>query len=171
MNKTPTLFSYVVEHDTGLAPCAEGLYCTLWRCKYAKKINNVVELAQVGDWVVGTGGANPRKSAGNGKLVYAMRVDEKLAAMEYLSDARFAGRTDTRLPKEDINRRLVLISRHFYYFGSNAIWLEAPYYEVEKTGPRYKCKFPLDFVAAFIAWIELHGKPGVKGKPCVQIAG
>ena len=41
-------------------------------------------------WVLGTSGADSRKSAGNGKLVYAMRVDEVLSRSEYYKDPRFA---------------------------------------------------------------------------------
>ena len=35
-----------------------------------------MELAEEGDWIAGTGGADLSKSAGHGKLIYAMRVDE-----------------------------------------------------------------------------------------------
>ncbi len=34
-------------------------------------------MVEVGDWIVGTGGADPRTSSGNGTLIYAMRVDKK----------------------------------------------------------------------------------------------
>jgi hypothetical protein len=87
------LFSYVVEHDTGHAPNPYFGLCTLCRCKYRKgsaKQSNVVELAEKGDWIVGTGGANSRRSAGHGKLVYAMRVDKKLTRQRYYADRQFA---------------------------------------------------------------------------------
>ncbi len=50
---------------------------------------NVVERAVRGDWVIGTGGANLKKSAGHGTLIYAMRVDEKLTRQQYFLDRRF----------------------------------------------------------------------------------
>lgn len=88
----PTLFSYVVEHDYGLSPNPAGGFCTLAFCKYnTAGRRNVVELAGVGDWVVGTGGSGPR-SAGHGRLVYAMRVTEKLTLRDYFRDSRFAHR-------------------------------------------------------------------------------
>ena len=80
------LYSYVVDHDTGFAPNPYGGLCTLCRCKFRKHRQgkrNIVELAKVGDWVIGTGGANKKKSAGHGKLIYAMRVDEKPTREKY----------------------------------------------------------------------------------------
>ena len=54
-----------------------GFQRLLVKCKYGTKRRNIVELAEVGDWIAGTGGADLRKRAGNGKLIYyAMRVDE-----------------------------------------------------------------------------------------------
>jgi hypothetical protein len=79
----PKLFSYVVEHDRGHAPNPHFRICTLCLCKYRKKTTNrknIVERAAPGDWVIGTGGANLKKSAGHGTLIYAMRVDEKLTS-------------------------------------------------------------------------------------------
>jgi len=86
------LFSYVVEHDTGHAPNPFFGHCTLCRCKYRKspdKPRNVVELAKKGDWVAGTGGADQRRSAGHGKLVYAMHVDKILTRKQYWHNPRF----------------------------------------------------------------------------------
>jgi len=78
------LFSYVVDHDHGFAPHPNGQYCTLAKCKYgSRRYKNIVELAKKGDWIVGTGGANLSKSAGHGKLIYAMRVDKKLPLADY----------------------------------------------------------------------------------------
>ena len=68
------LFSYVVDHDLGFAPDPFGGFCTLAKCKYRTSRRNIVELAQVNDWIAGTGGVDLRKSAGHGKLIYAMRA-------------------------------------------------------------------------------------------------
>lgn len=117
-----TLFSYVVDHDEGFAPNPFGGFCTLAKCKYRKgNRRNIVELAQIGDWVAGTGGQNLKKSAGNGKLIYAMRVDEKLTLAAYYVDLRFQGRADNTRDDSDKIDRFVLISQHFFYFGRNAI--------------------------------------------------
>lgn len=85
----PKLFSYVVDHDYGYAPCPFGDFCTLAKCKYGTikcksgTRRNIVELAEEGDWIAGTGGADLDKSAGHGKLIYVMRVDEKISLQEY----------------------------------------------------------------------------------------
>jgi hypothetical protein len=81
----PRLFSYVVDHDYGYAPCPFGGFCTLAKCKYGTikckngTRRNIVELAEEGDWIAGTGGADLDKSAGHSKLIYAMRVDERIS--------------------------------------------------------------------------------------------
>jgi len=49
---------------------------------------NIVELAEEGDWIAGTGGVNLSKSAGHGKLIYAMRADEKISLREYCQGNR-----------------------------------------------------------------------------------
>jgi hypothetical protein len=51
------LYSYVVEHDYGLSPNPTGGFCTLTFCKFSREgiTPNIVELAQVGDWVGGDG--------------------------------------------------------------------------------------------------------------------
>jgi Nucleotide modification associated domain 2 len=122
------LYSYVVEHDNGHAPNPYFGVCTLCRCKFEGR-RNIVPLAKEGDWVIGTGGASKR-SAGHGKLVYAMRVDEKLTRWEYFTDRRFKQkkpvktgtyeqtRGDNVSPHGDFEKheQFALLSRHFYYW-------------------------------------------------------
>jgi len=73
------LYSYIVVHDTGFAPNPFFGYCTLACCK-----PTIRRTAQVGDWIVGL---SP-KAAGH-RIVYFMRVDEKLTFQQYWSDPRF----------------------------------------------------------------------------------
>lgn len=108
-----TLFSYVVADDTGWAPHPTGRYCTLVWCKYKenrRSHRSIVELAEKGDWVVGTGGV---KNAGHGKLIYAMRMDEKLSLAEYRNDKRFASRFDAERDRKGRKDQYALISQHF----------------------------------------------------------
>jgi hypothetical protein len=148
--KEMKLYSYVVQHDNGYGPNPYFRACTLCGCKFegAKKRRNIVQLAKEGDWVIGTGGADPRKSAGNGKLVYAMRVDEKLTRWQYFNDRRFErkkpsktgtykqARGDNQDPRKDGEnafwreaprlsdrkcQQFALVSWHFYYFGAKAV--------------------------------------------------
>ena len=86
-----TLFSYVVDHDYGFSPNPYHGVCTLAHCKRRKNENsrnNLIESAKEGDWAIGTGGKN-KLSAGHGKLIYAMRIDEKLTLGQYKSYDRF----------------------------------------------------------------------------------
>lgn len=76
------LYSYVVAYDIGFAPNPFYGYCTLATCK-----QDIRRVAQVGDWVLGTGS----KVANLGdRLVYAMQVEEVLGFEQYWNDERFA---------------------------------------------------------------------------------
>jgi hypothetical protein len=177
-------FSYVVEHDTGEAPNPYHGFCTLCLCKYResrKKPSNVVELAEKGDWVIGTGGANPQRSAGNGKLVYAMRVHKKITLEKYHAARAYTckkpsptsgfaqQRGDNKSPKNSFERkkRFVLISRHFYYFGENAKAIplsKRPH--LEKTGPGFRY-LSEGCARWFEKWIKRF-KRGKHGEPCMK---
>lgn len=182
----PKVFSYVVEHDGGHAPNPYFGICTLCLCKYRKKTTsrkNVVERAVPGDWVIGTGGANLKKSAGHGTLIYAMRVDEKLTRQRYFLDRRFRNKKprqngtyaqkqgDNIRPRTPFerNEQLALISRHFYYFGANAIRIpKNKFRNLEKSGPRFRSDFDDAYIARFLKWLETEAgfKPGKYGDPC-----
>ncbi len=76
------LHSYVVARDFGFAPNPFFGVCTLATCK--PRIRSV---AQVGDWVVGTGS----KQWGNHyKIVYVMRVTSAMSFNEYWADPQYA---------------------------------------------------------------------------------
>ena len=74
------LYSYVVTDDTGFSPNPFWGFCTLADCKPA-----IRRTASIGDWIVGISA----KARGN-RLIYAMRVDEKVSFAEYFRDRRFA---------------------------------------------------------------------------------
>ncbi|MGA2774266.1 MAG: hypothetical protein ABSG26_26060 [Bryobacteraceae bacterium] len=172
------LYSYVVEHDTGRAPNPYFGVCTLCRCKYRstpKKPRNVVELAKEGDWIVGTGGADTRKSAGHGKVVYAMRVDEKVTREKYYTDRRFAKKRvvptgDNERPTNSFQRckQYALISWHFYYFGAKAIPIPRRFSDLEKEGPGFKKNFDSAYISSFVEWLEKNHKPGKHGEPWMK---
>jgi len=140
----------------------------------------------VGDWLIGTGGASKR-SAGHGKLVYAMLVTEKLAREKYFSDSRFAQkkpvktststyerkRGDNKRPRKAFEKReqFVLVSRHFFYFGNNAIDIPAKFRRrgFEKKGPGFRCPSDPADVCRFVDWLEKERKPGKHGKPCQKL--
>ena len=167
------LFSYVVDHDYGFAPNPFDGFCTLAKCKYRKegqRRRNIVELAEIGDWVIGTGGVK-RESSGHGTLLYAMRVDEKLTLREYYEDKRFSGRKENTPDESHRTDTYALISRHFYYFGKNAISIdmipkEHLSHSLEKRGPGFRSDFNEEFIAGFAKWLERNYETGVHGEPC-----
>jgi hypothetical protein len=162
----PTLFSYVVHHDYGLSPNPSGGYCTLAFCKFrrADGMPNVVELAQEGDWVAGTGGKS-QLSAGHGYLIYAMQVTKKLTLREYFRDERFRVRAGNVEEWRDEGDMFALISDHFYYYGRNAPRLR---HSIEKRGPGFRNHFDDALVEKFVAWLPSQGAPGVNGPPCAS---
>jgi len=144
------LYIYVVRRDFGFAPNPFHGVCTLATCK-----PDIRRSAQIGDWVMGVGGARLKAT---GRCLYLMKVTEMTTFDEYWANNRFRSkrplrngssvmmvgdniyhrngvgawiqedshhsnpdgspnmknlRTDTRSPN-------VLISTHFYYFGSFA---------------------------------------------------
>ena len=90
----PRLFSYVVDHDYGYAPHPFGRYCTLAKCKYGSgRFENVVELAEVGDWIAGTGSVDLTK---NPRCQAPSRLDRQRGAT---GPALRAGRTPRPRPR------------------------------------------------------------------------
>lgn len=74
------LYSYIMTDDKGFAPNPFGSYCTLATCMPITR-----RVAQVGDWIMA------RSSINEGhKLIYAMKVTEKLTLDAYFNDPRFS---------------------------------------------------------------------------------
>ena len=137
------LHSYIVETDSGFAPNPFWGFCTLATC-----MTVIRRCAKNRDWVVGAGSKN---GVGQGKLVYAMCVDEILPLEKYATDPRFeekkphiglfqtwcgdniyfkdeSGAWNQRHSyhtakdmEHDLSGKNVLISETFYYFGGNAM--------------------------------------------------
>jgi len=144
--------------------------CTLCRCKFSKKAEatqgrlgrkNIVELAEKGDWVVGTGGAS-KKSAGHGKLIYAMRVDKKLTRWDYFIESRFEEKKPER-PRGEFqkHKQFALVSRYFYYFGANAIDIPKRF-DLEKNRRGFHYVDPANF-RLFLEWLEEYTNQGNTG--------
>lgn len=75
------LFSYVIARDYGFAPNPFFGCCTLATCK-----PNIRRVAEIGDWIVGTGSAARKRK---GFLIFAMCVNETMQFNEYWEDPRF----------------------------------------------------------------------------------
>ncbi len=175
--------------------------------------------AEVGDWIVGTGSKRLKRRYGIGcfKLIYAMKVDEKLTFEQYSKDPRFEkkipryGRKEERgdniyykdkegrwyirpsyhygrelkskkvklkSPKvwiRDLSGCCVLVSRHFFYFGREAVELPKEFRIIANAKDddhglsNYRSeKIPKEVAERFIEWLErkYETKNGCIGVPC-----
>lgn len=73
------LYSYIIKYDDGSAPNPFFGYCTLAVCKPV-----IRRTSNIGDWVFGL---SPKDK--NYKLVYAMKIIEKMTFRDYYNDCRF----------------------------------------------------------------------------------
>ena len=79
------LFSYKMTHDTGFAPNPFGHTLTLATCKLQIRLHKSVD-----DWIAGfTSVRLAGHKVGSERLIYLMRVAEKLPIRDYFSDPRF----------------------------------------------------------------------------------
>ena len=191
---TMRLFSYVITHDTGFAPNPFGGLLTLATCK--PKIRQV---AQPGDWLVGTGSAT---AIGSDKVVYAARIREVLPIANYGEDPRFSfkiptlkgepwrrhgdniyllgpdgewkQRTNLHHRKgdtvKDTDGRNALICEFFYYFGSEAPRLPDHLLGLVKRGPGHRCDAAPEQIDALVRWLAGF-TPGVLGQPVMTAHG
>lgn len=108
-------FTYKIDHDYGLAPNPFGGFCTLAVCKSDIRKNKNLE---VGSWVFGTGA----KSVGSQyfrKLIFCMKVEEKLTFDDYWNDVRFLYK------KPVLTGSLVQIyGDNFYHRDENGDWVQ-----------------------------------------------
>lgn len=72
------LFSYCIPIDDGAAPNPFYGVCTLTICKPV-----IRRVAEIGDWVVGVGSKNVKGKDYSGKLIYAMKITNKMTLQEY----------------------------------------------------------------------------------------
>lgn len=113
------LYSYLVDHDLGLAPNPFGRFCTLAVCKPEIRLSRKLS---IGDWIAGTGSKALEETCGRklvGRLIYAMEVTEKLTLEEYWSDQRF------QYKKPIMNGPLVtMFGDNFYHRAENGDWIQ-----------------------------------------------
>ncbi len=72
------LYSYILARDYGFSPNPFYGCCTLATCK-----TQIRKMAQIGDWVIGTGAST--KYHFTGRLIYAMKVNEVMSFDEILA--------------------------------------------------------------------------------------
>jgi hypothetical protein len=123
-------YSYLVEHDFGLAPNPFGGYCTLTVCKPTIRKSGRL---QIGDWIIGTGSKALSKTFGKNfkyHLIYAMQVAEIMLIEDYWNDNRFKCKRpilngslpliygDNFYHKDDVGNWIQENSAHSYFDGS-----------------------------------------------------
>ncbi|MFJ3427889.1 MULTISPECIES: Nmad2 family putative nucleotide modification protein [Pseudomonas] len=81
MNHLPRIYSYKLSRDYGFAPNPFHGICTLATCK-----PQIRKGAQVGDLIVGCGSKELKMQ---GKIIFVMRVSEKISFQQYWEDSRF----------------------------------------------------------------------------------
>lgn len=197
------LYSYCIPIDDGAAPNPYWNTCSLVICK--PKIRRT---ASEGDWIVGTGSKCARLGDGtvrdySGRLVYAMKIAEKMTMREYDDFTRrylpekvpvwtsfdrrmrlgdsiydFSGSAviqrdsvhDPANQPTDLSGEFALLSKHFFYFGKNAIELPSGLRAIAQNQQGHRVTINEPYVALFVEWAEaLPYKPGILGEPLLDL--
>lgn len=180
------LYTYVVTHDTGLAPNPFGEWCSVAVCTP----NHQGIRAEQGDWICGFS-----SRAQGHKLIYAMQVEERPSLDEYFHDARWAYKKPSpetaqsrcgdnfyeRLPNgkwkqhwnyfhrsqanlvQDTQKPVAFVGRKFWYFGEKRI--EVPNFQLAIGGRGVRVSQPADSVDKFKEWLAESFAPGRYGVP------
>ncbi|TAE31144.1 MAG: hypothetical protein EAZ92_03090 [Candidatus Kapaibacterium sp.] len=164
--------------DDGAAPNPYWGICTLAICKPV-----IRRVAEVGDWIVGTGS---KQFGFENKVVYAMKITQKLTLKEYddycrkelvkkiplYKDADITKRVgdciydftlsppklrdsvhDEGNIKTDLGGKCALLSTHFYYFGKEPKALPLELYGIVQQGQGHRSSSNEPFVELFVSWI------------------
>ena len=178
------VFSYVVEHDFGLAPNPFYGLCTLACCKPV-----IRKTAGIGDLIIGTSSCANGRSP---KLLYMMKITEISDFTSYWNAPRFEckkpnlrgstkqlcgdniyhhdgnswqqadslhtnldGSVHRKHLKRDTEKTTnVLISNEFVYFGRDSIPIPPCLEFVIKEGKGHKCRFSEEEVALVNTWFN-----------------
>ncbi len=103
-------FSYKITRDYGFAPNPFFGYCTLACCK-----PHIRKKADVNDWIIGTGA---KQNGLLNRLIFLVRVSEKMSFEEYWNDKRFIRK------KPVLNGSLVQIHGDNIYYKKSNEWCQ-----------------------------------------------
>ncbi|MDV3936897.1 hypothetical protein CMT78_03845 [Elizabethkingia anophelis] len=110
------IYSYVIEHDLGLAPNPFGEFCTLAVCKpQIRKSKNL----EIGDWIIGTGSRSIEKLTSKpylNHLIYCMKISEIITLEQYWCDERF------QYKKPNTNGSLITMYGDNFYHKVDDKW-------------------------------------------------
>ena len=112
-------FSYIVARDYGFAPNPFHGFCTLATCK-----PRIRETAQVGDWVFGLSPV-----ADGNKMIYAMKVTEKITFNEYWNNKNY------ECKKPALNGSLItMYGDNIYHQNKAGDWIQADSHHSYENG-------------------------------------
>ncbi len=182
------LYTYVMQHDAGLAPNPFWGTCTLAVCTP----NHQGSRAKGGDWIAGV--SDKRRGY---QLIYAMEVDQRVHMNDYFSDERFiakrpildgtaqqrcgdnfysfnAGGRWTQHPNryhtgseflaQDTRNPWVFVARDFWYLGRKAIDMPTEFLPMF-GGRGARVSHPPELVASFKAWVQASLRKGMSALP------
>ena len=130
MDSKPCIWSYVVVHDKGSAPCVDDNLLSLCICKPL-----IRRSAKVGDWLIGFA----RKKVGSNLIIYIAEITKKISMKEYFMDqnprldkiynvvgdklVHYGGEihNNPKNWKTDLSGEYCLISENYKYFGNSPI--------------------------------------------------
>ncbi|MFL6238998.1 MAG: hypothetical protein ACJ735_05835 [Actinomycetes bacterium] len=105
------VYSYVIKRDYGFAPNPFHGSCTLATCKRI-----IRRVAQIDDWVIGTGSAYYHRS---GQLICAMRITDCMPYDDYWANPRFA------LKRPDLTgSRMRAFGDNIYHHDEDGVWVQ-----------------------------------------------
>jgi hypothetical protein len=188
MQSRMKLYSYIVKTDKGLAPNPFWGYCTLALCTP----NHMGIKANRGDWIVGfTNAARGNKLVFGMEVLQRIHFNEyikdprfqrKKPVMAgtwqqrcgdnmYWQDEEKWCQLDSpyHFSKKDLlkdtKHPYVFVSKHFFYFGKNAIPVPREFDSIiwKKQGCKYDHD-PAD-VRKFLEWLQQNYSPGRHGEP------
>ena len=107
----PKNYVYRMHHDTGFAPHAVHVICSLCGCK----TSTIEKWATKGSWIIGIGGNLTSKPD---MLIYMMQVNDILSSPAFKS--KYPG-MNSYFNEVDPKASRFLISELFYYLGNRAI--------------------------------------------------
>ena len=180
------LYTYVVVHDTGLAPNPFGEWCSVTVCTP----NHQGVRADSGDWICGF-----TTQATGGRLLYALQVEQRMPLDQYFCDPRFEYKKPSRQTPEkrcgdnfyerlddgtwkqhwnffhatkanfdqDTRRPVGFVGRRFWYFGDNHV--AVPEFGLKVGGKGTRVSHWPGATEQFIDWLERNYTPGRHGLP------
>jgi hypothetical protein len=116
------VYVYVVARDFGFAPNPFHGFCTLATCKPRIRAG-----AQVGDWILGMGGADLNAVC---RCIYAMRITDALSFDEYWEGPRYR----CKRPVRNGSRKTAVGDNIYHRDPASTLWLQEDSHHSQPNG-------------------------------------